>query len=235
MKKFLKCLVALTFFMLLAGCSNDDNDSSEQPQKRILRYFVPGQKDEYWIYDEKKRLTEIIENKFKTTFTYDEQSRVIKVVGFPISNPEMTSQPYLFHYNEGEVIMERGITNIKYILNSDGQPIQELLKIGNSYKLQKSFTYQNGNMVKMGGPAGFSFRYDNKKNVLADYPIGIRLFAYTKYKNAFGYVSKNNIISVQPYVNETPMSEIIYELTYDSDGYLIKSQSEIDYQTFSYW
>lgn len=236
MKNFLKYFLAFTCFMLFFGCSSDDNDTSK-PQKRITRYVSSyPKKDEKWLYDDKKRLIEIVESKIKTIFTYDQYDRVAKAMKYSIPFPENAYDSTFFHYNDEEIVIEHGWSKTKYVLNNEGQPIQEFRKgLGPSYSLQKEFTYQDGNMIKVKiADVKYEFTYDNKKNILADYPVGIRLLAYERYMNSLGFISKNNIISGKFYGGETLFETIPYQLTYDNDGYIVKSESIAGYEIVSY-
>ncbi|MBL1222182.1 hypothetical protein JET18_15120 [Chryseobacterium sp. L7] len=243
MKNLLKCLLAFTSLIFLAGCSNDDKDENvNQPQKRITRYFSfsppSTSKDEKWVYNYKERLIEVVDDKTKTVFIYDENERVTKAIRYLTLLPEFPPDSILFHYNAGEIIIQQGSTRNKYILNDQGQPIQLLRQSPNSgeYYLQKSFTYQNGNMIKEEyDNVKIEIAYDNNKNILADYPIGVRLWASIKSpdSNFFAFTSKNNVVSRKYSIGEL-LSETIYQLTYDKDGYILKSESIFGSEGFVY-
>ncbi|ASE63747.1 hypothetical protein [Chryseobacterium indologenes] len=244
MKRIFRYFWVIACFTLFITCNHDnddakpeaENEKTEQSGKLITRYFVPGQYNEYWKYDNDQKLVEIKNGKVTTTFTYDEKNRVVSAKRF--TDTIHVSQTYQFEYAPGEVVMTyKSGLKVKYTLNSEGQPIKKFTKVGDrDFVFDSEYVYQNGNIVKIISQFWDTteFSYDNNKNVLSDYPLGVKLIGFDRYMNGLGYVSKNNIVSRTVYANGNFIFDESYNLTYNKNGYLTKIQNMFEYHTFTY-
>ncbi|RZJ49381.1 MAG: hypothetical protein EOO44_18375 [Flavobacterium sp.] len=253
MKKFLCLFSALT--LMLASCSSDDNTSTEKPaQENVL---LP--KTEKYIYanhpEDNTTVTYTYDGNKITTLTYDDGSKVVftytdnlitKAVYAETEAGEIYTSTTTFTYENNKLKstlkVNSGTSSNKkktYTYNANGtiSTVTILIDPETQEETQDSssvFTLDsNGNIIKAEfNDFSNTIEYDAKNNPfksIAGFTSLLDSDVFDKDAN-----SANNITKIIEKSGDVIESTTIYENTYDSDNYLIKSVNGNETYEYTY-
>lgn len=220
----------------------------------------PAFTDTYFTYTEGRRLqkvtvpTNTMAGKLMYEFTYDGQGRVVSsrtlnenpnyagIIGAQsnFTFGDGVVEEKMFHVMvDGRVVASDAEPNLKitYRFNAEGQMTEQIhegiVRFGNETSQRFTYTYENGNMVKLTALDAFgqveftiSYAYDDKVNP----------FYQLRYlTDPILYCSRNNVISAKVNDNEPVRKEYTYNeqglpltQTYVSTGAVLS----YEYETF---
>lgn len=222
MERIFKYFWVVTCLALYVSCSSDEEAGNEKtPLKYIKTVYNKLDYSEKWTYDNKNHVIKIVRsNDTTSSYEYNNDGELVKAVTYYSSEPNIKTAEFRLEYQPNKVIVNikrfypgnHTISRKEYILDHKGKPI----KMSESESYHYIYNQADDNVTSViysskdyGDFLNEKYLYDNKRNLLLNYPVGFRLV------NNDEHINENNVIWGKFFTEEYSKK---YE--YDADGYI---------------
>ncbi|AHM63160.1 hypothetical protein D770_24575 [Flammeovirgaceae bacterium 311] len=179
--------------------------------KRIFYYQGAYNSEKLFVYKENMiqmfgNNGGVLEPDFMTELKFDQEKRLSSII-FKTCCDYVTASEIFFEYKSGpKPSAASGTVNATYTFNDAGN-------------LVKNNIFMSGNTYE------FVMTYDDKANPYKQLPY---------YEFDSHYFSENNVLNYKQYKDGVLMHEVVYDYTYDAEGYPLKMVSDRD-TTYYYY